>query len=66
MRAFIDISDDSIIGNAQRTGMFLLLLLLLLFIIIVVIYYYFNLCKCSEFLETSRELCLQHCGEVAV
>ena len=63
MRAYINVSEDPIVGNAQPSGIFLLLLLFIVFIVIYYFYcYYFYLCKCRQFLEKSREHLLQHYG----
>jgi hypothetical protein len=40
MRAYIDVSEDPIVGNAQPSGIFLLLLLFIVFIVILIIVIY--------------------------
>ena len=57
MRAYIDVSEDPIVGNAQPSGIFLLLLLFIVFIVIIFIYV-----NVDDFFEKSREPLLQHYG----
>ena len=39
MRAYIDVSEDSVVGNVQPGGMFLLLLLFIVIIFILILIY---------------------------